>query len=72
MEEATIYEVNLPPRIRAVTILDEDCAATTYVNSRLTRERNLVSWSHEADHIEHDDFHSPIPADTIECIRHWG
>ena len=62
--------VDLPGTIKAFVAKDTDDFYTIYLNSRLSHEQNLVSFIHEMEHIENDDFYSDLTADQIERVRH--
>ena len=69
MDDPAIYEIDLPCRIRAFTVVNAD-GATTYLNARLAHEQRKASYLHEAQHIKNGDFHAEEPADQIEFLRH--
>ena len=62
--------VDLPGTIKAFVAKDTDDFYTIYLNSRLSHEQNVVSFMHEMEHIEKDDFYSDLTADQIERVRH--
>ena len=62
--------VDLPGTIKAFVAKDTDDFYTIYLNSRLSHEQNVVSFIHEMEHIEKDDFYSDLTADQIERVRH--
>lgn len=62
--------VDLPGTIKAFVAKDTDDFYTIYLNSRLSHEQNIVSFIHEMEHIEKDDFYSDLTADQIERVRH--
>ena len=62
--------VDLPGTIKAFVAKDTGGFYTIYLNSRLSHEQNIVSFIHEMEHIESDDFYSDLTADQIERIRH--
>ena len=62
--------VDLPGTIKAFVTKDTDDFYTIYLNSRLSHEQNIVSFIHEMEHIENDDFYSDLTADQIERVRH--
>ena len=62
--------VDLPGTIKAFVTKDTDDFYTIYLNSRLSHEQNVVSFIHEMEHIENDDFYSDLTADQIERVRH--
>ena len=67
--EENIIVVDLPPRIRAFTIVE--CGETTIVlNAMYNRECNCNSYVHEMSHLENGDFYCCKPADEIEAERH--
>ena len=62
--------VDLRGTIKAFVAKDTDDFYTIYLNSRLSHEQNIVSFIHEMEHIENDDFYSDLTADQIERVRH--
>ena len=62
--------VDLPGTIKAFVAKDTDDFYTIYLNSRLSHEQNVVSFIHEMEHIENDDFYSDLTSDQIERVRH--
>ena len=62
--------VDLPGTIKAFVAKDTDDFYTIYLNSRLSHEQNIVSFIHEMEHIENDDFYNDLTADQIEMVRH--
>jgi len=52
---STIY-ANLPTSIPAYVVQNSDMSYTIVLNSRLSRERNIVSYWHEMKHITEKDF----------------
>ena len=68
--EVNTMLVDLPGTIKAFVAKDTDDFYTIYLNSRLSHEQNVVSFIHEMEHIEKDDFYSDLTADQIERVRH--
>ena len=68
--EVNTMLVDLPGTIKAFVAKDTDDFYTIYLNSRLSHEQNIVSFIHEMEHIEKDDFYSDLTADQIERVRH--
>ena len=62
--------VDLPGTIKAFVAKDTDDFYTKYLNSRISHEQNIVSFIHEMEQIENDDFYSDLTADQIERVRH--
>lgn len=72
MGEIFCYLVDMPGRIGATAIPNEDGTYTIYVNSRLTVEKQRKAYLHEIRHIKNDDFYKDICVDEIELIAHKG
>lgn len=47
---------NMPTTIGAFVVENGDMSYTIVLNSRMTRERNLISYKHELKHIGNKDF----------------
>lgn len=55
MEDYYIRYADMPPSVKAYTVL-QDGFYTIVLNSRLCREMNVMSFEHEINHINKDDF----------------
>ena len=58
MDDIICRFIELPPRVNAVTVVDENGDFNIYVNSRLSTEEQRKAFSHEKRHIKKAHFHS--------------
>ena len=58
MDEIICRIIELPPRVNAVTVVDENGDFNVYVNSRLSLEEQQKAYKHECRHIKKCHFHS--------------
>lgn len=56
MENVNTVYANLPTSIPAYVVKNNDMSYTIVLNSRLTHERNIISYQHEIYHIQENDF----------------
>lgn len=56
----------MPPRVNAVTVIDENGDFNVYVNSRLSVEEQQIAYKHECRHIKKDHFHSSKSVEECE------
>jgi hypothetical protein len=66
MDEVVFRIVELPPRVNAVTVVDENGDFNVYVNARLSYEEQQKAYLHEKQHIRRHHFHSQKPVETCE------
>ena len=57
MDEISCRIIELPPRVNAVTVVDENGDFNVYVNSRLSREEQVTAYDHERSHIIKNHFY---------------
>ena len=60
---------DLPCRVKAVSIENEDGSYTVILNSKLNYEQNLEGYQHEIRHIDNNDFCKEC-TDRIEYYAH--
>lgn len=70
MDNVRTILADLPNTIGGYTILDTDGFYTIVLNQNLTRERNLISYAHEIDHIRRKDYESKQSVGLIEFYAH--
>ena len=61
---------DMPVSIKGYTIKNTDCTFTIVLNSRHTREQNLLSYAHELEHILGGDFEKSGNVGILEFIAH--
>lgn len=66
MNEIICRIVELPARVNAVTVVDENGDYSVYVNARLSYEEQLRAYRHECRHIERDHFYAEKPVERCE------
>lgn len=65
-----VFLVDLPVRIRGITVMNSDDSFTIFINARLSSEMQLQAYDHEIEHINNKDYDHFYGADKLECIRH--
>ena len=55
---------------RATHTINDDGSYTIFINARLSRKQQQISYKHELEHIYNQDLHSCLDADEIEYLRH--
>lgn len=65
----TIY-YTMPTTIRSFVVANPDSSFTIVLNSNLSRERNLISYQHELEHILNGDYDKQCDVDIIELNAH--
>lgn len=70
LDGINIYFLDMPCKIGATIILDEDSNYTIYVNSKLSFEKQRQSLLHELKHINNNDLFSNLSANDIEKLTH--
>lgn len=60
----------LPYRVKDFVREDEDGEPVCILNSRLTREQNVATALHEAEHIQYNDLAAPCDVSDLEADRH--
>ena len=58
--------VDLPPKTKGMTVIDEAGFANIYVNSRLSAEQRRRVIQHEIGHVERDDAHNQANIRQVE------
>lgn len=69
-DDFNIYFLDMPCKIGATIILENDATYTIYLNSRLSFERQKKALLHEIRHIANDDLYSSLSARLVEKITH--
>lgn len=62
--------VDMPAQIKGYTVMCPDGTYSIYLNDRLTREQNFLTYCHELEHILRDDFNKAEDASAIERDTH--
>lgn len=62
-----IYK-DMPCNIRGLSATDSDGIPVMILNSRLTHERNKLTYAHEKSHVQ--DFGQDQDVNSLELIRH--
>lgn len=66
MGDVFVRMVDLPHRIGATTVEDENGDYNLYINVRYGANGQHKAYEHEMDHIDNDDFRNGIPLITCE------
>jgi len=69
MDDVFVYLVDMPNKVKAVTVPCEDCDYTVYLNSRLTYEMRETAFFHELEHIRRNDFDNEHDVNDLELKR---
>ena len=66
MDDIVCRIIELPLRVNAVTVVDENGDFNVYVNSHLSRNEQKKAYKHECRHIGRQHFHSNKSVKTCE------
>ncbi len=66
MDDIVCRIIELPSRVNAVTVVDENGDFNVYVNARLSYEQQREAYKHECRHIRGQHFHSHKSVETCE------
>ena len=67
-EEYAVRFIELPHKVRGMTVRDEDGFYNIYINSLLSAEMQLEAYRHEMAHLFGDDFSNGKPIDMCEML----
>lgn len=70
MDDVLVNLVELPGTIRSFVVANADLTYTIMLNSRLSREQNIISYKHELEHIQNGDYDKKCSVDLIEITAH--
>lgn len=70
MDNVFVRYMELPTTIRSFVVANKDMTYTVILNSKLSREQNLLSYQHELDHILKGDYEKKCSVDLIEINAH--
>ena len=62
--------VDLPEKVRGVTVPNDDGTFDIYLSLRLSPERRRACLEHELRHIRRDHFYSSLPVEDLEREAH--
>lgn len=65
-----IRYADMPITIKSYTILNPDMTFTIILNSKLTREQNIISYAHEYNHIINNDYDKKMDINLLEICAH--
>lgn len=71
MDNVYVNLYDLPAAVRSFVVCNADQTYTIVLNSRLSREQNLISYWHEIGHIKNGDYEKQSSADFIEINAHY-
>ena len=66
MNEITCRVIDLPSRVNAVTVVDENDDFNVYVNAKLSPEEQQKAYQHECRHIRKNHFYRDKPVLSCE------
>lgn len=64
--EVYIYYVDMPYSVASNSVQNPDGSYTVYINSRMTRERNIKGYMHELSHIVNNHLDNYCDVQIIE------
>ena len=67
LNETYLRCVELPERVRAAVVLDENGDYNIYVNVKLSRDEQIRAYEHERSHIKSNHFRPYLPA--VKCEK---
>lgn len=67
---ANIVIINLPPKVKGFTSLNDDGTYTVVLNANHTMETQKATMMHELEHIKRGDFDSLSDVNSLEVLRH--
>lgn len=65
-----VQVIDFKNSLKATHVMNEDGSYTIFLNARLTREQQEISYLHEIEHIQNEDLQSYLDADILEFERH--
>lgn len=68
--DVNVLLADMPATIPGYSISNPDMSYTVVINSRLNRERQLLAYQHEINHINSGDYDRRTSVDVIECYAH--
>ncbi len=66
MDDIVCRIIDLPSRVNAVTVVDENGDFNVYVNAHMSDEEQRKAFAHEKRHIKKQHFYSLKPVETCE------
>lgn len=72
MESIIIRGIELPPKVRGVTVVDSEGDYNVYINTLLSDEVQRKTQKHELKHIIKDHFHNHDPVVINELEANAG
>ena len=70
MDEVFIKLADFPTNIHGYTVRDCEGDYNIFINSRITREEQILAYNHELKHIQGDDYNTKGSVDLIEIHVH--
>lgn len=70
MDEIIAKFADMPTTIHSFVVSNDDMSYTVVLNSRLSREQNVISMAHEMKHICNGDYEKKCSVGIIEMIAH--
>lgn len=68
MDDIVLRVIDLPARVRAVTVVDSQGDYNIYVNAGMSEEQRRKAYQHELKHIKNKHFYDPKKA-VDDCER---
>ena len=70
MSDINVLYADMPTAIRSYVVSNTDMTYTVVLNSRLSHEQNLISYTHELKHINDGDYDKKCSVNMIEINAH--
>ena len=61
-----IYYINMPPKIYAFVMPNEDSTYSIFLDSRRSYSNRMADLEHELNHIRNGDFYNGLPIQSVE------
>ncbi len=68
--DISVKYIDLPCSVRSYVVNNADMTYTIVLNSRLSHQQNVLSYSHECEHIANGDYDKKCSVDLIEIAAH--
>lgn len=67
MDAVIIRIIDLPYKVKGLTVKDENDDYNIYINSKLSNDARINTLRHEIEHIKKGHFYSFLPIEEIEA-----
>lgn len=63
-----VYYEKLPPSVRGFVTPNDDGTFSIFLNSNIPDSRKFLTYLHEVNHIEQEDFYNGLPIELVENL----